>query len=67
MKLSSTKANIVTNLGDSNSTNHIKVRDFLPQIFTLKPAYYLLCDIWAVLVTHSQAQKCLQISHKPFL
>jgi len=44
----------------------MKVWDFLPQNITPKLAKYLLCDIWAGLVRHSEAQKCLQINHKPF-
>ena len=38
----------------------------------LSPKYHpetsliILCDIYAGLVQHSQAQECLHINHKPF-
>ena len=39
---------------------------FLPKNITLKPASNFLHNSLAVLVTHSQAQKCLQSDPKPF-
>ena len=42
----------------------MKIKDFLPQNNTLKPAEYSLSDIWAGLFRHSQARKSLQIKHE---
>jgi len=39
---------------------------FLPNNITQKPASRVLFDSLAVLVRHSQAQKCFQINPKPF-
>jgi len=46
----------------------MKGRDFLPKILPQNQLYIysVLCDVWAVLVMHRQAQKYLQINHKPF-